>query len=92
MVTTAPFVVLANTVAVALGLVVTHVAYRAHQRTDSQSLLWLAVGFGMLTVAGTLGFAGGLTDGEPSPVTLGKDVVTAVGFGVFAFAVYRRVD
>ena len=43
MVSTTPFVVLTNAVSVALGGIVTHVAYRAHQRTASRPLLWLAV-------------------------------------------------
>lgn len=92
MVTTTPFAVLANAVSVALGGVVAHVAYRAHRRTASRPLWWLALGLATLTVAGVLGVADGLLGLDPAVARLGRAVALAAGFGLVAVALYRQVE
>ncbi|MFD1647299.1 DUF7521 family protein [Haloarchaeobius litoreus] len=92
MVSTTPFAVLANAVSVALGGVVAHVAYRAHRRTASRPLLWLAVGLAALTAAGVLGVADGLVGLDPTVRRLGQAVALAVGFALVAVALYQQVE
>ncbi|WP_257298236.1 hypothetical protein [Haloarchaeobius sp. FL176] len=92
MVSTTPFVVLTNAVSVALGGVVTHVAYRAHRRTDSRPLRWLAVGLAALTAVGAVGVADGLLGLDPAARRLGQATALAVGFGMVAVALYQQVE
>jgi calcineurin-like phosphoesterase len=92
MVSTTPFVVLTNAVSVALGGVVTHVAYRAHKRTASRPLRWLAAGLAALTAAGALGVADGLVGLDPAVRQLGRAVTLAVGFGLVAVALFQQVE
>ncbi|MFC4407299.1 DUF7521 family protein [Haloarchaeobius iranensis] len=92
MVSTTPFVVLTNAVSVALGGIVTHVAYRAHRRTGSRPLRWLAVGLAMLTAVGAVGVADGLVGLGPEVTRLGQAVGLAVGFGMVAVALYQQVE
>ncbi|WP_256296532.1 DUF7521 family protein [Haloarchaeobius salinus] len=92
MVSTTAFAVLANAVSVALGGVVTHVAYRAHRRTASRPLLWLAVGLATLTAAGALGVADGLVGLDPAVRRLGQAVALAAGFALVTVALYQQVE
>jgi hypothetical protein len=92
MVSTTPLVVLTNAVSVALGAIVTHAAYRAHKRTASRPLRWLAAGLATLTVVGVLGVADGLVGLDPAVRRLGRAVALAVGFGLIAVALFQQVE
>lgn len=91
MTATLPTVVLvvAKTVTVVLGTILTLLAARASRRTGSPALRALAVGIGMLTAGA---FAGGvLHQVFDVPLAVGvavQGVCTAVGFTVMTYSVY----
>lgn len=89
----AGYIIAAKSIVLVLGGLITHLAYRAAQRTGSRALRWFAVGFGIITlgaiVGGALNWFGGLPLGT---AILVESLLWAVGFGVLAHALYVRSE
>jgi hypothetical protein len=83
-------VVLADAVAVALGGVVTHLAYRAYRRTGRASLRSFALGVGLLTLASLGGGLAALLDVEQLASVLGTGLLAALGFAYLVYSLYAR--
>ena len=85
------FVVAANAVVLALGGVITHLAYRAYRRTRMEAMRRFAAGFGLITLG--LLFGGGLHQLVGTGVLvaiLAQVTLTALGFGVLAYSLYAQ--
>lgn len=83
-------VVLVKAVVLALGGVITHLAYRAYRRTGSPPLRGLALGIGVVTVGAFLG--GGLDQLVGVDLEWGvlvHSVSTAAGFAVVLRSLYQ---
>lgn len=83
-------VVLVDAVAVALGGVVTHLAYRAYRRTEKASLRTFAAGVGLLTLASLGGGLAALLDVEQLTSVLGAGLLAALGFACLVYSLYAR--
>jgi hypothetical protein len=86
------FVVIANAVVLALGGIITHLAYRAYRRTRLVTMRRFAVGFGLTTLG--LLFGGGLHQVVGTGVLVGvlaQVSLTALGFGVLAYSLYAEL-
>jgi hypothetical protein len=84
-------IIVAKTVTVLLGGLVTYLSAKAYQRTGAPPLRALAIGFGIITFGGTLAGLGdlaGVTDLETSVVV--QSVVTAIGFAVITYSLYSE--
>lgn len=77
--------IVANTVAVVFGVLVVRSAYRAHNRTETARLRWLAAGFGFVTLGALVG---GLALVVPHAGIehgmVGQSALLAVGIGLVA--------
>lgn len=75
----------ANVVAVVLGVLVVRSAYRAHSRTETTRLQWLAAGLGLVTLGALVG---GLALVVPyagiEHAIVGQSALLAVGIGLVA--------
>lgn len=83
-------VVLVDAVTVALGGVVTHLAYRAYRRTEETSMRTFAAGVGLLTLASLGGGIAALLDIEPLASVLGAGLLAALGFACLVYSVYAH--
>lgn len=84
------FVSLVKTVILLLGGFVTVMAYRAFRRTGDRALVYLAIGFGLVTIGTFLAGAVyhlGLTLAEGILI---ESVLVLVGFAVIAYSLYYR--
>jgi hypothetical protein len=84
-------VIAVEAVVLALGGVITHLAYRASKRTGSVALRRFAVGFGVITL-GAL-FGGGVHQLVGADLLLGvlvQNAFTAVGLGMLAYSLYAE--
>ena len=82
-------VVIASAVTLALGGVLTHLAYRAYRRTGSPILRSLTAGFGLVTLG--LLFGGGLHQILGLgflPGLLAQRLLTVAGFGLLIYSLY----
>lgn len=85
------FVVAANAVVLALGGIITHLAYRAYRRTRMEAMRRFAAGFGLITLG--LLFGGGLHQIVGTGVLVGilaQVSLTALGFGILAYSLYAE--
>lgn len=87
-----PLIALAfKTLTLLLGGLVTFLAYRAYRRTRADGLWLLAVGFGTVTLgalgAGLLDQLANVDNGLALTIESG---LTALGFGIIAYSLYRR--
>lgn len=83
------FIVVGNAVVLALGGVITHLAYRAYRRTNQSELWTFAVGFGLITL-GLLG-GGGLHQLIGAEILVGDTAqvsLSVIGFGFLAYSLY----
>ncbi len=89
-------IVVAKTLILVLGGLITHFSYRAYRRTGTPEHWWLTLGFGVITVGAVLG---GVLDlavetyyGEDLLYTsvLVSSSMTAVGLGVILYSLYVR--
>jgi hypothetical protein len=86
-----PLVVAAKAIALALGVVVTHLAVRAARKRDVPGLRRLAVGFGIFTLGVVLGgVVYTLAGNALLPAVLVQSTATALGFGVIAHSLYKQ--
>lgn len=86
-------VVLANTLVLALGGVVTHLAYRAYRGTGSPAMRGLALGFAAITTGAFLGGGFDRLLGLRLAVgVLAESVLTAAGFAAIAWSLYAARD
>ncbi|WP_276273392.1 DUF7521 family protein [Haloarcula litorea] len=86
-------VVIASAVVLALGGVITHLAYRAARRTGSRVMHRFALGFGLVTLG--LLFGGGvhqLLGWRFADGVLLQRALTAVGFALLVHSLYTRDD
>jgi hypothetical protein len=84
-------VIAVEAVVLALGSVITHLAYRASKRTRSIALRRFAVGFGVITL-GAL-FGGGVHQLAGADLLWGvlvQNGFTAVGLGLLAYSLYAK--
>jgi Na+/glutamate symporter len=84
-----PLIVAAKVVAFGVGLLVTHLAYRASRRTGSVSLRTLAFGAGVITLSAVVG--GGLDQFVGVDLEVGvllSSVLLLVGFAALAYSLY----
>lgn len=85
--------VVAKTVTVVLGTVLTLLAARAARRTGSPALRALAVGIGLVTVGALVGGAVHQVLGVPLAVGVAVQAVcTGIGFAVLTYSVYVADD
>ena len=86
-------VVVASAMALALGGVLTHLAYRAYRRTGSPVLRTFAAGFGLVTLG--LLFGGGLHQVLGLgflPGLLVQRLLTLLGFGLLIYSLYSNAE
>lgn len=85
------FVIATAGVVLALGGVITHLAYRAYKRTRSVAIKRFAAGFGVITL-GAL-FGGGLHQLVGADLLMGvlvQNGFTALGLGILAYSLYAE--
>ena len=86
-------VVVTSAIALALGGVLTHLAYRAYRRTHSPVLRALTAGFGLVTLG--LLFGGGVHQVLGLgflPGLLVQRLLTLAGFGLLVYSLYSKQD
>lgn len=87
----AGYIIAAKLVVLVLGGLITHLAYRAYQRTRRPELRWFSVGFAIITVGALIG---GLLDHiggfHLATGMLAESILLALGFAVLAHALYTR--
>jgi phage tail protein X len=86
-------VVVASALTLALGGVITHLAYRAYRRTRSPVLRTFAAGFGLVTLG--LLFGGGihqLLGLDLLAGLLAQRVLTVAGFALLVYSLYAHVE
>ncbi|MFB6155598.1 MAG: hypothetical protein ABEJ22_06855 [Haloferacaceae archaeon] len=84
-------VIVAEAVVLALGGIITHLAYRASRRTDSLALRRFAFGFGVITL-GAL-FGGGVHQLLGADLLFGvlvQNGFTAVGLAMLAYSLFAE--
>lgn len=80
-------VVVAKTVTLLFGSLITYFAYRAHRRTGSRALRALAVGFGVITLGAIV--AGVVDQFTPLGLLYGifvQSALTALGFAIIVYS------
>jgi len=85
--------VIASAATLALGGVITHLAYRAYRRTRSPVMRTFTAGFGLVTLG--LLFGGGvhqLLGLELVAGVLVQRLLTVAGFGLLVYSLYGHVD
>lgn len=83
-------IVLGNTLALVLGVVLTHLVLRANRRRKSEDIRLLGYGFGFITLS--LIFGGGMHV-LMGVITYGvavREVLTALGFGFILYSLLMR--
>jgi hypothetical protein len=81
----------AKTVTLLLGGLITYLTAKAYRRTGAPSLRALAIGFGIITCGGVIAGVGDLTGvADLRTSVLVQSVVTAVGFAVITYSLYRE--
>ena len=86
-------VFVASAVVLALGGIITHLAYRAYRRTKSPVLRAFAAGFGLVTLG--LLFGGGIHQLLGMNLFAGllvQRVLTVAGFALLVYSLYAHVD
>lgn len=86
-------VVVASAVTLALGAVLTHLAYRAYRRTGSPVLRSFTLGFGLVTLG--LLFGGGVHQVLGLgflPGLLAQRLLTVAGFGLLIYSLYANEE
>lgn len=86
-------VVIASAVALVLGGIITHLAYRAYRRTNSPVLRSFTAGFGLVTLG--LLFGGGihqLLGLELLAGLVAQRLLTVAGFGLLVYSLYAQVE
>jgi hypothetical protein len=82
-------IVVAKTVTLVLGGLVTYLAFKAHRRTGAPALRALAVGFGVITAGAIVaGVVDLLTDLGLLYGVLVQSTLTMVGFAVIVYSLY----
>lgn len=82
-------VVALKTISLALGGLITYLAFKAYRRTRSRSLRSLAVGFGLVTLGSLLAGVADLALGQDATTALViQSALTAVGFAVIVHSLY----
>ena len=82
-------IIILKTVILLFGSAITYVAYRAHRRTEAQSLRALAVGFGVVTVGSILAGIAHQVFGVPLRLgVLINSLLTALGFAIIVYSLY----
>ena len=89
-------IVVAKTLILIMGGLITYFSYSAYRRTGMAQHRWLALGFGVITVGAILGgvvdIAAGMYFGQDllySSVLLSSSM-TAVGLGVILYSLYAQ--
>jgi hypothetical protein len=72
------------------GAGLTYVAVRAYRRTGATALRSLAVGFGAITLGGSLGGLDWLPTADPTLVRFGGNALIATGLVCLLYALYTR--
>jgi hypothetical protein len=86
-------VMLAKALVLALGGVITHLAYRAYRGTRSPALRGLTLGFAAITAGAFLGGGFDRLLGLRLAVgVLAQSTLTAAGFAVVAWSLYAAPD
>jgi len=84
-----PFVVIVfKTGTLALGALITYLAAKAARKTGVTGLVYLAAGFGIVTLGSLLA---GVTDqliADPTAALVVESALTLVGFGIIAYSLY----
>lgn len=89
-------IVVAKTLTLVMGGLITYFSYKTYQRTDAPQHRWLTLGFGIITVGALLG---GLLDLAVSRYfaedllytsIFVSSTLTAVGLGVILYSLYVR--
>jgi len=89
-------VVVAKTLILIIGGLITYYSYQAYERTGSPQHKWLTLGFGIVTVGaiagGVLDLGVGLYLGEDLIYTsvLVSSSMTALGLGVILYSLYVK--
>jgi len=89
-------IVMAKTLVLVLGGLITHFSYKAYRRTGMPQHRWLALGFAVITVGaiagGVVDIVAGMYFGEDLLYTsvLLSSSMTAVGLGVILYSLYVR--
>jgi hypothetical protein len=82
-------IVVAKTITLVLGGLVTYLAFKAHRRTGAPALRALAVGFGIVTVGAIVaGIVDRLTGLGLLYSVLIQSTLTMVGFAVITYSLY----
>ena len=82
-------IVVLKTITLVLGMVITYLAYKAYQRTDSAALRSLTVGFGLVTLGALLAGVADQVVGLQTDIALVvESTLTAVGFAVIVYSLY----
>jgi len=80
-----------KTITLALGGLITFLAYRAYRRTGGGALRALAVGFAVVTIGSITGGVLDLfTTVDVVYGVVAESVLTAIGFGVITYSLYAK--
>lgn len=84
-------VVALKTISLALGGLITYLAFKAYRRTRSPSLRSLSVGFGLVTLGSLLaGIADQALGQDATAALIIHSALTAVGFAVIVHSLYAE--
>jgi len=89
-------IVVAKTLILIIGGLITHFSYKAYRRTGAPQHRWLAIGFGVVTAGAIAGGALDLVVGNYYGVDLlytsvfVSSTMTAAGLGVILYSLYAR--
>jgi len=81
-------VIVFKTGTLAVGALITYLAAKAGRKAGATGLLYLAAGFGVVTLGSLLA---GVTDqviADPAAALIVESALTFVGFGVVAYSLY----
>ena len=85
MVSITAFIIVANVVTIAIGVIIVRTAYRAHRRTGAGTLRWLAAGLGFVTLGALVGLIAVAVPGAgPEHAIAGQSALLAAGIALVA--------
>lgn len=84
-------IIATKTVILLLGSAVTYIAYKAFRRTGTESLRFLAIGFGVITLGALLaGFAHQIVDVSLEAGVLINSLLVAIGLAIIMYSLYLQ--
>lgn len=81
-------VIVFKTGTLAVGALITYLAAKAARKAGATGLLFLAAGFGVVTLGSLLAGVTDLVIADPAAALVVESALTFVGFGIVAYSLY----